>query len=55
MSKCKIESKQTGGGTSTAEQPREFQIRIADLIGAAYTECISETEECDTSEQLYAS
>ena len=52
MRKYKLESKRTGEGTNTAKQPSELQIRIADIIGAAYTECIYGTEECDTSEEL---
>ena len=52
MSKYKLESKRTGGGTNTAKQSSELQIRIADIIGAAYTECICGTEECDTCEEL---
>ena len=45
VSKYNIESKGIGGGTNTAKQPSEFQIRIADFIGAAYIECILGTEE----------
>ena len=52
MSKYKLESKRTGGGTNTAKQPSELQMRIADIIGVAFTKCICGTKECDASEEL---
>ena len=52
VSKYKIKLKRTGGGKNIVKQPSEFQIRITDFIGAAYTKCIPGTEKCDTSEVL---
>ena len=54
VSKHKIESRRTGGGMNKVKQPSESQVRIADMIGKAYTECIPETEECDTSVEIAA-
>ena len=36
------------------KQPSEFQVKIADIIGKAYTECIRGNEECDTSVEIAA-
>ena len=54
VSKYKIESKRTGGRMNKVKQPSEYQVRIADIIGKAYTECTPGTEECDTSVEIAA-
>ena len=54
VSKYKIKSRRTGGGMNEVKQPSESQVRIADIIGKAYAECIPGTEECDTSVEIAA-